>query len=307
MYVLSCKDKIKGVNLMKFVSRFVSAALIAALCSATSANALTIALGHVNQSTYEATAVVIQTVLERLGYNVAVKKGSHSVMYPMLAAGEIDIFVGGSLPNEQGSEWEEYKDQLVLVTPLYEDARLFWAVPDYIPASEVKSVTDLRKPEVAAKMDNLIRGPGADSQLMIRSGNVLQTYELSQAGYQLAPGKAADWIAAFNANVESGKWFVMPLWQPHYLNMVAKLRILDEPEKLLGEPDTVWLIANKNTQRKIGPVGFSVLQKMELTLKWVTEFDYRVNIGKLSPRDSARSWMGAHPYTVGYWTEPEED
>jgi glycine betaine/proline transport system substrate-binding protein len=300
-------EEIKGVKLIKNVSRYFGAAVIAMLFSATSANALTIVLGHVNESSYEATAVVIQTILERLGYNVAIKKGKPGVMYPMLAEGEIDIFVAGSLPNEHAEDWEDYKDELVLVTPLYEDARLFWAVPDYVPASEVKSVADLTKPGVAAKMDKFIRGPGADSDLMVRSAKVLQEYGLSQTGYQLAPGKSADWIAAFNANIESGKWFVMPLWQPHYLNMVAKLRVLEEPKKLLGEPDTVWLIANKNTKRKIGPVGFGILQKMELTLKWVTEFDYRVNIGKLSPRDSARSWMGAHPYTVEYWIEPEEE
>ena len=220
------------------------------------------------------------------------------------------------MPNQQlrkvmvdayGPDWEEYKDDLVLVTPLYEDTRLFWAVPDYVPASKVKSVADLAKPGVAAKMDKVIRGPAADSELMIRSGKVMQAYELSQAGYQLTPGKAADWIAAFNANIESGKWFVMPLWQPHYLNMVAKLRVLEEPMKLLGEPDTAWLIAHKGAKRKMGPIGFGILEKMELSLKSVTEIDYRINIGKLSPRDAARSWMGAHPYTIEYWLEIDEE
>ena len=276
------------------------------LFSATSANALTIVLGHVNESSYEATAVVIQTILERMGYNVAIKKGSHSAMYPMLAEGEIDIFVAGSLPNEHAADWEEYKDEIVLVTPLYEDARLFWAVPGYVPVSDVKSIADLAKPGVASRMEKIIRGPGADSELMIRSSKVLQEYGLSQSGYQLAPGKSADWIAGFNANIESGKWFVVPLWQPHYLNKVAKLRILNEPKKLLGKPDTAWLIANKRTKRKIGPTGFGVLQKMELSLKSVNEIEYRINIGKLSPHDAARAWMGAHPYTVEYWTEPEE-
>jgi len=293
--------------LKKSVSRYFRAAVIAMLFSATSANALTIVLGHVNESSYEATAVVIQTILERIGYNVAIKKGKPGVMFPMLAEGEIDIFVAGSLPHEDAEDWEDYKDELVLVTPLYEDAKLFWAVPAYIPASDVKSITDLTKPGVASRMEKIIRGPGADSDLMIRSRKVLQEYSLTQTGYQLAPGKSADWISGFNANVKSGKWFVVPLWQPHYLSEVAKLRILDEPKKLLGEPDTAWLIANKGTKRKMGAGGFGVLQKMEFSVRSIAEIEYQVHVEKRSPREAGRRWMGLHPYTVEYWVEPEEE
>lgn len=292
---------------MKFVSRFISAAIVASLFSAASANAVTIVLGHVNQPSYEAAAVVIQTVLERMGYNVAIKKGPHSVMFSIIAEGDADLFVAASLPNEHAPDWDEYKENLVRVTPLYEDAKLFWAVPDYVPASAVKSVSDLAKPGVAAKMEKAISGPASNSDLMVRSERVLQEYSLSQSGYKLSPAKTADWIGGINKNIESGKWFVVPLWQPHYLNKVAKLRVLEEPKKLLGKPDAVWLIANKNTKRKIGPTGFGVLQRMELSLKSITELDYEVNVKKRTPREAARRWMGTHPYTVEYWTEPDED
>ncbi len=46
-----------------------------------------VSLGHVDLSIYEVTASLIQIVLERLGYNVAVKKGSHAEIYPMLGKG----------------------------------------------------------------------------------------------------------------------------------------------------------------------------------------------------------------------------
>jgi glycine betaine/proline transport system substrate-binding protein len=292
---------------MKFVSRFISAAIVASLFSAASANAVTIVLGHVNQPSYEAAAVVIQTMMERMGYNVAIKKGPHSVMFSIIAEGDADLFVAASLPNEHAPDWDEYKENLVRVTPLYEDAKLFWAVPDYVPASAVKSVSDLAKPGVAAKMEKAISGPASNSDLMVRSERILQEYSLSQSGYKLSPAKTADWIGGISKNIESGKWFVVPLWQPHYLNKVAKLRVLEEPKKLLGEPDTVWLIANKKTKRKIGPTGFGVLQRMELSLKSITELDYEVNVKKRTPREAARRWMGTHPYTVEYWTERDED
>ena len=46
---------------------------------------------------------------------------------------------------------------------------------------------------------------------------------------------------------------------------------------------------------------------MELSVRAVTELDYMVNVQKMSPRDEARLWMAAHPDTVSYWLEPEEE
>jgi len=305
--VIPYEEEIKGVYSMKFVSRIASATFVAAMFFAAPAHALTIVLGHVNDSAHEATAVVIQTVLERMGYNVAIKKGAPGVILPLIAEGEIDIYVAASLPHKDGQGWEEYKDEILLLTPLYDESRQFWAVPDYIPASEVKSVSDLAKSNVAARMEKGIRGPASNSNLMGQSEKVLEAYALSQAGYQLSTGEDADWAAGVSTDFKSGKWFVVPLWQPHYLNSMVKLRILEEPKKLLGEPDTAWLVANKNTKRKIGPTGFGVLQKMELSVKWVNELDYAINVDKRSPRVAARRWMGMHPYTVEYWAESDED
>ena len=290
---------------MKVPSRLLCAVLGAVLFIASAAHARTVVIGHVNLSFYEATAAVFQNVLERSGYNVTMKKGPHSVMYPMLADGEFDLFVAAWLPNTHRQYWEQYNENLSLVTPLYSDAKLFWAVPGYVPESEVKSVADLAKPQVAAKMEKTIRGPGADSGLMMRSKTLMERYDLSQAGYQLSPGDAKDWIAGFNQNLEAQNWFVMPLWQPQYLNKVAKLRILEEPENILGQADTAWLVAHKSANTKIPPHIFDILKRMEFSVEWITELDYMVNVEELPPHVAARIWMSPHPYTVEYWIGAE--
>jgi glycine betaine/proline transport system substrate-binding protein len=266
-----------------------------------------ISLGHVDLSFYEVTASLVQQVLERLGHNVAVQKGSHAQVYPLVGSGELDLFVAAWLPHAHAGYWDQYKDSTQKIVALYDDARLFWAVPEYIATSEVKSVADLAKPEVAAKMQKEIRGPGADSGLMIGSRKVVSEYGLEAAGYKLAPGKPADWIANFNENIASQRWFVMPLWQPQYLNRVHKLRILDEPKKLLGGADTAWLVAHKDFRSKVDARTWQALQRMALSIRAVTELDYLVNVRNVSPRDAARNWMAAHPDTVSYWTYPDEE
>lgn len=304
-HIKTRNQKSEENKLIKFVSRLLFTALGAFLLSASAAHARTVVIGHVNLSFYEATAAVFQNVLERSGYNVVMEKGPHSEMYPRLAEGDFDLFVAAWLPNTHQKYWEEHNENLSLITPLYSDAKLFWAVPDYIPADTVKSVADLAKPEVAAKMDKTIRGPGADSGLMMRSKTLMDEYKLAQAGYQLAPGKAQDWIAGFNQNIEAQNWFVMPLWQPQYLNKVAKLRILEEPNNILGGADTAWLVAHESAQKKIPRHIFDILKRMEFTIRAITELDYMVNVEQLPPQVAARLWMSKHPYTVEYWIDAQ--
>jgi glycine betaine/proline transport system substrate-binding protein len=288
-------------------TRSLVAVLLAALllaCGPAHAQSRFISLGYVDLSFYEATANVIQLVLERLGYNVAVHKGSHSEIYPMLGRGEVDLFVAAWLPNAHAKYWNEYKDSTTRVTVLFEDAKLFWAVPDYVPAAEVRSVADLVKPGVAEQMQKVIRGTRPDSGLMIGSKRIFDEYGLEAAGYQLAPGNPADWIAGFNENLAAKNWFVMPLWQPQYLNKAARLRILEEPKQLLGGTDKAWLVAHKDLEGKIDRRIWGVLQRISLSVKAVTDMDYMINVQKLSPREAARNWMATRADTLQYWMDP---
>ncbi|MGD2141455.1 MAG: glycine betaine ABC transporter substrate-binding protein [Burkholderiales bacterium] len=290
---------------MKFASRLFTAMLGVFLLAASTAHAATVVIGYVNHSSYEVTAQVYRIVLERSGYNVAMKQGPASVMLPMLANGDLDLFVAATLPDTDSEEWSEYGENLSLVSPVYTDAKLFWAVPAYVPADSVSSVADLAKPDVAAKMVKTIRGPGSNTRLMIRSTQLMDAYALSQAGYELAPGTTKDWVDLFNDNMEAKNWFVMPLWQPQYLNKVAKLRILKEPENILGATETAWLVANKASARGFAEHIFAMLQRMEFTVKNITDLDYTVNVEGTDPRETAHRWMANHPYTVEYWITPD--
>jgi glycine betaine/proline transport system substrate-binding protein len=294
---------------MQTMTRWLAGLLAAFVfsCPGAFAQSRFVTLGHVDISFYEVTAKVVQGVLERLGYTVAVKTGSHAQIYPLLGNGEIDLFVAVWLPGAHASYWEQYKDSSVQVTTLFEDARLFWAVPDYVPATEVKSVADLRKPDVAAKMQKEIRGTHPDSGLMIGSKKIMQEYGLADAGYQLVPNEAAERATNFNDNIAAKRWFVMPLSQPNYLNRLASMRILDEPKQFLGGADKAYLVAHKDFYAKVDKHTWKALQRMSLSVKAVTEMDYLVNVKKLTPEYAARNWMAAHPDTVNYWLQPDPE
>ena len=276
-------------------------------CPTAFAQSRLVTLGHVDLSFYEVTASVVQSMLERLGYNVAVKKGSHAEIYPLLGKGELDLFVAVWLPNAHATYWEQYKDSSIIVTTLFEDAKLFWSVPDYVPAADVQSVADLRKPEVAAKMQKEIRGTKPDSGLMVGSKKIVDEYGLADSGYRLVPSESVERTTNFNDNLAAKRWFVMPLSQPNYLNRIANMRILAEPKQLLGGADKAYLVAHKDFYAKLDKHTWKSLQRMSLSVKAVTEMDYLVNVKKLTPQYAARNWMAAHPDTVNYWLQPDPE
>jgi glycine betaine/proline transport system substrate-binding protein len=295
---------------MRSLSRLLRAALLACLMSTATAPARAdvVTIGHPSLTFYEVTANLVQFMFERLGWSVAIRSGSHSQIFPQLGDGSVDLLVAAWLPDAHAVYWNEHKENLVQVTTLYEDAKLYWSVPAYVPAEAVKSVADLAKPEVAAKMVKTIRGTLPDSGLMIGSKKIFEHYALGAAGYELVTGPAKDWIANFEQRIGAKEWFVMPLWQPQYLNRAHKMRVLEEPQKLLGGPNRAVLVASKSFWQRIDKRQRETLTRMELSLKAVTEMDYWVNVEKMSPRDAARRWIGSNPNTVTYWIQgPEED
>lgn len=265
-------------------------------------------IGHVGLSFYEVTANVIGFVLERTNSQAAFESGSHSQIFPRVASGAVDLFVAAWLPTAHADYWREYKSELVEVSTLFDGARLYWAVPAYVPAEAVRSVADLKKPDVAEKMVKSIRGTLPDSGLMIGSRKIFDHYGLAEAGYTLEPGPAKEWIANFDARIAAKEWFVIPLWQPQYLNKAHKLRILEEPQQLLGGPNRAVLVANKEFWGRLSKKQKAILSRVEMSVKAVTEMDYWVNVEKMSPRDAARRWIGTNSNTVTYWLAgPDED
>ena len=140
-----------------------SLALTLAKPPAARAEAPTIRLGQVSLSFYAVVGGIVQEVLDEDGYKVDVTAGSHGDIFPKLGAGDVDILVAAWLPDGHAPLYAKVKDDTFVIGELYDNAKLYWAVPDYVPADLVRTIDDLKKPEVTARMDKRIRGIGATS------------------------------------------------------------------------------------------------------------------------------------------------
>ena len=271
------------------------AALMSVLVPRANAENGTIRLGQVGLSFYAVVGAIVQEILEREGYKVEVTTGSHGEIFPKLGAGEVDILAAAWLPDGHGPLYAKVKDVTFIVGDLYDNARLYWAVPDYVPAELVGSIDDLKKPDVATRMDKNIRGIGATSGLMVGAAKIRKAYGLDAAGYEVIPGEAKDWIENFKQAVGERRWLVMPLWQPQWINAAYKVRVLDDPKGIYGKGDTAVLLGHETLKEKLSPEAHNRLGRIKLNVDAVTEMDLWVNVDGLTPREAAKKWLSANP------------
>jgi glycine betaine/proline transport system substrate-binding protein len=260
-----------------------------------------IILGQVSLSFYAVTGAVVHEVLNRLGHSVEVRQGPHEEMFPLLGQGAIDLMAAAWLPEGHAVYWARYGTGAEEVAKLYDGARFFWSVPDYVPESEVTSIADLAKPSVATRMTKLIQGIGTGATITTVSEKAVGEYGLDALGYSLRPGTPAQWTGAYDAAVAERRWIVFPTWAPQYLNRGGKLRPLQDPRGVLGGINHAALVGPRNRLQAIPRETRAVLARIDLGLEGVTEMDWLVNVEKKLPREAARTWMKANEIRVAGW------
>jgi glycine betaine/proline transport system substrate-binding protein len=268
--------------------------------AAKEADPATLRLGRIDESFYQAAGVVVQRLIERSGQRVVVVDGSHTETYEAVAAGKVDLCVAFWLPDGHAGPWKRAAGHVEEVATIFDGARFFWAVPEYLPP-EVKAIADLARPEIAAKMPKTIRGLSLDATITTASQTAVQHYGLASAGYRLTPGTFGDWRASLDQAESERRWVALPLWQPYYFNRKYHLRALADPDGLLGGMNRVIVAAHAGSAHKLSLPARSTLRRMRLTIEDVTAMDYAINVDRLSPEAAADRWLAEHEALVGTW------
>lgn len=257
-------------------------------------------LGRIDETFYQAVGAVVQRLIERSGQRVVVVDGSHTQTYEAVAAGKVDLAVAFWLPDGHAGPWKRAAGSIEEVATIFDGARFFWAVPDYMPR-EVQAIADLARPEIAAKMPKTIRALSLDATITTASQTTVQHYGLAAVGYRVSPGTFEDWKKSLDDAESQHGWVALPLWQPYYFNRKYHLRALADPDGLLGGVNRVIVAANVSSAGKISARARSVLRRMRLSIEDVTAMDYAINMDHLSPEAAADRWLEDHEALVSTW------
>jgi glycine betaine/proline transport system substrate-binding protein len=260
-------------------------------------------LGQINIGFHDVVAAVVQEILARLGHSVRTVTDEADVVFRWLGEDAIDLMVTAWLPEANAVQWARYGGAATVVATLYRQARFFWAVPGYVPETDVSSIADLARPSVAARMTKLIQGGAPMAAINAMSQRAITAYGLDALGYTLQAGSQADWIAAFDQGESERRWFVFPCWTPQYLNRDGRLRPLSDPEGILGGLNDAVLTAPSRRLDAIAPHTRKVLERMAIGLEGVIEMDRLVSLDARTPRQAARAWMSANSRRVEAWLQ----
>jgi len=246
-----------------------------------------------------AIADLIQHVVRtELGFNVKVTNPNAGVAYTAVANGDLDLFLESWQPMTQANYLERFKViDFADFGPMYEDAKLTWAVPAYVPEDMLSSVEDLAKPEVKKKLNGEITGIDPGAGIMNISDNMMEEYE-ALSGYTLLEGSGAAMQASLKSAIQNEEWIVVTLWQPHSAYGRFDLRNLEEPKKMLGEEERVHMLGRTDFVADFPSKVSQFLSRFYLPIEMVNDLS---NMYSNMGEGTGAKWAEEHPEIVDYW------
>ncbi len=247
-----------------------------------------------------AVANVAKYVLENdLKQPVKFVQADIGIQYQGVARGDLDIMVGGWLPVTHATYYARYKNDMDDVGIIYTGGKNGWAVPAYIPESELSSISDLNKPEVKSKLNGTIQGIEPGGGLMQASEKTIKAYDLN--GYNLQASSEAGMLAGVSRAYQSNQWVVATVWSPHWLFQKWKMRYLKDQKGTLGGEEQIHAFASKQFASKF-PRADVFFKHFKLTLADVEAIEFEGN-AKNDYATAAKKFVDAHPEKLKAWMQ----
>lgn len=227
------------------------------------AQAKPIRIGWTAWSDAEAVTNIAKLILEqRLAQKVELVMTDVALQYAGLERGQIDLMLMAWLPGTHKGYYDKVKGTVEDLGALYTDAKLGWAVPADIPVSTLKTIDDLKKPEVMEKLGGKIQGIDAGAGLMKLSEAAIKTYGLD---YKLLTASDAAMVSALDRAIQRKQWIVVTTWSPHWMFSQYKLRYLEDPKQALGGAESIHALARKGFSADF-PAAAAFIRNLKISL-----------------------------------------
>ena len=260
----------------------------------------TIKIGWTAWSDAEFVTKLAQRILvERMGYEVELLQTDIAPQYQGLATASIDIMLMSWQPGTHEDYIKKVGAQVVNLGLLYTHARLGWVVPNHIPESDLRSIADLKKPDVRKKLDGTITGIDPGAGLMRLSKKAIEEYGLD---YELQISSGAGMTAALERAVRRDEWIVVTGWSPHWMFGAYDLRYLDDPKGALGSFERVHAVARLGFyQDNVEAASF--FSRMQIPIDDLQKAMYDAQ--ETSYKEAVTRYIQNNPKRVDYWVTGE--
>ncbi len=282
---------------------FLLTASTLALALALPAQAQDVRIGWTAWSDAEFVTKLANRVLEdRLDQDVELIQTDIAPQYQGVASGDIDVMMMSWLPDTHSDYKEKVGQDLVSLGILYGYARLGWAVPTYIPESEVSSIEDLKNDSVRDKLKGTITGIDPGAGITRLSKKAIEDYGLD--GYDLQISSGAGMTAALDRAVKRDEWIVVTAWSPHWMFGAYDLRYLEDPKGTLGSYERVHAMARKGFYQE-NPEAALFLSRMYIDIDQLQAAMYDAQ--DTSYEEAVSKFIDENPGLIDYWVTGKLD
>jgi len=278
-----------------------AATALAAGTLATPAMAQDVTIGWTAWSDAEFVTKMAQRIMEdRMGLEVELVQTDIAPQYQGVASGDIDVMLMSWQPNTHADYIDQVGDDTVNLGILYEGAQLGWIVPSYVPEDQVASIADLTNEGIADNFDGRIQGIDPGAGLMRLSNEAMEVYGLDD--YELVSASGAAMTAALDRAINREEWIVVTGWTPHWKFGAYDLRILEDPEGVLGGYERIMAVAREGFYQD-NPEAASFLARMYVPLEELQSYMFEAR--ESSYEEAIDSYIAANEARVNYWATGE--
>ena len=251
-----------------------------------------------------ADAEVVSLMAEQLietHYGVPVERvmADIGIQYQSVARGDLDLMLMAWLPGTHRDYWERVRDQVLDLGPMY-SGKLGWVVPDYVPANELNSISDLRDPNLAKRFGNRVQGIDPGSGLNQASEQALKSYRL--ADIELISASSAAMTAVLAQAIREQRWVVVTSWTPHWMFARYQLRFLEDPQGVFGGTERIHAVARLGLDKQF-PQVTDFLNRFHIPDQELSAV--LLNAQNTSAEEAVMSYIKLHPERVRYWLSGE--
>jgi glycine betaine/proline transport system substrate-binding protein len=242
-------------------------------------------------------SLIAQRVIQQ-AYNLPVERvmADIGIQYASVARGDLDLMLMAWLPLTHKDYWTRVRDRVLDFGSMY-SGRLGWVVPDYVDAAEVRSITDLRNPEVAVRFQNTVQGIDPGSGLNQASERALLDYNLTDM--RLVASSSAAMTAVLDKAIRERRWVMVTSWTPHWMFARYKLRFLEDPQLVFGGVEWIHALGRQGLDRDHSDLA-AFLSRFQIPDRELSDLLLMAN--ERSAAEAVEDYLDRHPARIRYWT-----
>lgn len=178
-----------------------------------------------------------KVVLEEKGYKVNLTNVNVGPVFTSIAKGDADVFLEVWEPVTHKVYLDKFGDQLEKIEQIYPEGVIGLIVPSYVTINSIEELNSVKE-----KFNGKITGTDPGAGMMGLTVDIIEEYELD---FELMPSSEAGMLASLKRAYQKEEWIVVVGWKPHTKFSRYDLKILEDPKKISGEPETISVFAQK--------------------------------------------------------------